>query len=144
MILSLRRCLSVLLEVDIPGETWNIASLPLSLGGLGFLGAHRSQMVDNRHPDIPAVVVRSVHDQNVGHLQGGGHWFCRTLMEDLAKGFRPAITFDDDDPTTPKHGWQFVPTRAVHSRLSMWPRLPESSRAMLRSQSGPLTFFLWP
>ena len=33
--LSLRRCLSVFLGVVMP-ESWNIASLPLSLGGWGF------------------------------------------------------------------------------------------------------------
>ena len=89
----------MLLGVDIPGETWNMPSLPLSLGGLAFLapievgaanGASWSdllEMVENRHPDVAAVMVRSLHDQNVGHhLQGaveadpGGHWFCRTLM----------------------------------------------------------------
>ena len=124
--LSLRRCLSVLLGVDIPGETWNIASLPLSLGGLGLLSAHRSrhaanwaswsdslEMVENRHPDVAAVMVRSLHDQNVGHhLQGAVEarqtlvdtGFAAPSWEDLARGLRPAITFDDDDPKTPKHG----------------------------------------
>ena len=106
-------------------------------------------MVENRHPDVAAVMVRSVHDQNIGHHLQGAVEARQTLVdtgfgapswEDLARGLRPAITFDDDDPTTPLHGWQFVATRAVHSRFIdiVVPRLPKSSRAMLRSQSGPL------
>ena len=95
-------------------------------------------------------MVRSLHDQNIcSHLQGAVEarqtlvdaGFAEPSWEDLARGLRPAITFNDDDPTTPKHGWQDVATWPVYSRFIdtvVWPRLSESSRAMLRSQSGPL------
>ena len=45
------------------------------------------------------------------------------------------------DPSTPKHGWQFVATQPVNSRFiegTVRPRLTDTARAQLRSQSGPM------
>ena len=56
-------------------------------------------------------------------------------------GVRPNATFDDDDPSTPKHGWQYVATQPVNARFiegTVKPRLTDTARAQLRSQSGPM------
>ena len=36
--ISLRRCLSALLGAEVPEDMWDIASLPLSVGGIGLRG----------------------------------------------------------------------------------------------------------
>ena len=38
---AMRRCKSQLLDVEIPDESWAVASLPLSIGGLGLRNASR-------------------------------------------------------------------------------------------------------
>ena len=60
--------------------------------------------------------------------------------EKLEKGLRPNATFDDD-PSTSKHGWQYVVTQPLNARFvegTLRPRLLDSARAQLSSQSGPL------
>ena len=66
---------------------------------------------------------------------------CPTSWDDLARGLRPAPLLDDDDPTTPKHGWQYMASQPVNAHFlgaTVRPRLPDASQALLRSQSGPL------
>ena len=81
---SLRQCLSSLLGIDLPLNVWDIASLPLSLGGLGLLSARRIrpaanwaswsdclEMVQKRHPNVAATIVRALQDRSPGsHLEG--------------------------------------------------------------------------
>ena len=58
--------------------------------------------------------------------------------EDLANGLRPD---DEDSVGVPRHGWQGKATRPVNERFLegfVQPRLLDASRALLRSQSGPL------
>ena len=47
----------------------------------------------------------------------------------------------DREPNEPGHGWQKVASRIVHEKHkedSVWPVLPPSGRASVRSHSGPL------
>ena len=65
-------------------DTWEVASLPLSLGGLGLLSAQRVRfaanwaswsdslaMIQRRHPDVAATIVRAFRVHNTGsHVEG--------------------------------------------------------------------------
>ena len=81
---SLRRVLCTLLGVDPSFLFWNMASLPLSLGGLGLRSASllsraacwaswadSLQMVQQRHPAVSHQILRSLHDPNP-HFQLSG------------------------------------------------------------------------
>ena len=68
--------------------------------------------------------------------------FAPPSWDDLENGLKPTFLFDDDDPTTLKHGWQHLASQAVNAHLlgaQSLPRLPKASRALLRTQSGPMT-----
>ena len=77
---SLRRCLSQLVNVDPSTVYWDLASLPLSLGGLGLRSASLTSrppfwsswadclgMVQQRHPDVSTLIVHA--------LDGSAPWF---------------------------------------------------------------------
>ena len=84
MISSLHRCLSVLLEVDVPPNPWEVASLLLSLGGMGLLSAQRVRcaanwaswadslgMIQSRHPEVAATMVHALQIHSPGtHVEG--------------------------------------------------------------------------
>ena len=68
--ISLRRCPSALLGADVPEDMWDIASLPLSVGGIGLRGAVRSrpaaywsswadslEMIQQRHEPVCAQIL---------------------------------------------------------------------------------------
>ena len=158
---SLRMCLSELLSVTV--DAWDIASLPLALGGVGLVSAQRGrhaaswaswgdclEMVQKRHPDISEVVVRALRDLIPGvHVQGAAAarqvlvdvGFDAPQWAELAMGRRPPGWADDEDPITPKHGWQYRATQLVNAQFmeaTVRPRLNGTSRALLRSQTGPL------
>ena len=67
----------------------------------------------------------------------------RGMTSQEASGQPPC---DDDDPTTPKHGWQHLASQPVNAHFlgaTVWPRLPDASRALLRSRtSGQRSFHL--
>ena len=69
-------------------------------------------MIQRRHPDIAATIVRAFRVHWREQLRFVRIWWTQGLLprlgEDFAGGLRPNATFDDDDPSTPKHGWQFV------------------------------------
>ena len=161
---TLCECLSALLGVEV--DTWEVASLPVSFAGLGLLSAQRVRHADNwtswsdslgmilrRHPDIAATIVRALRVHNPGaHVEGAvaagqalvDAGFVAPSWEELTGGgreggFRPNATFDDDDPSTQKHGWQHVATQPVNARQgTVRPRLTDTARVQLRSQSGPM------
>ena len=62
--------------------------------------------------------------------------FDATQWEALAAGLRPPPPFDEDF-SIPQHGWQYVATQSVNSQF-LAGGLPNQSRALLRSQSGPM------
>ena len=120
---SLRRCLSTLVGAEIPEHTFDLASLPLSLGGLGLLSAQHNRhaanwaswsdslaMVEQRHPYVAGLMVRSLQGRGTGiHLDGvvGAHQvlvdagFAAPVWEDLTRGLRPDPT-PDEDPSNPE------------------------------------------
>ena len=66
--------------------------------------------------------------------------FASPVWEDLARVLRPDPT-PDKDPSSPEQEGQYWATQPLNGRFieaAVRPRLPDSSRAMLRSQSGPL------
>ena len=105
---SLRRCWRELVGAEIPEHTVDLASLPLSLGGLGLQSAQRIRhaanwaswsdslaTVEQRHPHVAGVIVRSLQGRGTGiHLDGVvcarqvlvDAGFAAPVWEDLARG----------------------------------------------------------
>ena len=161
---SLRRCLSALLGADVPEDMWDIASLPLSVGGIGLRGAVRSrpaaywsswadslEMIQQRHEPVCAQILHIL-------TRGGGSFHVEGAVRarqdlqrmgfdapewlPLAHGLRPRSQDRDDDGLgMPSHGWQHDASGKVTDDLMnrVWPRLSEPSRALLRSQGGPMS-----
>ena len=70
------------------------------------------------------------------HVNGVDTGFVAPPGEELARGLQPNATFDDDDPSTLKHGWQLV--ASLKAAIA-----PQGTGATLRSQSGPLASALF-
>ena len=162
---AMRRCAETLLDVRMDDQTWNVGSLPLSLGGLGLRSAVKGRsaaywsswadglhMIRRRHALVTDLIIRELSsDQPAHHLEGVVR--ARNRLEDvgfnvpsgeaLADGVRPEVnSLDDAGPGIPQHGWQFKATQNVDDffmSTSIWPHLPDDSKALLRSQSGPLS-----
>ena len=161
---SLRRCLSSLLGVAPASIYWDLASLPLCLGGLGLRSATLLarpafwaswadclEMIHQRHPTVCAHIVDALHAQHPSfHLDGvrasGEHLasagFHAPSWQELAAGVRPEQLQDVDmEPGIPRHGWQRAATVPVHGLLiegTVRPRLSATEKALFRSQGGPL------
>ena len=144
---AMRRCVETLQDVRMDDQTWNVGSLPLSLGGLGLRSAVRGRsavywsswadglhMIRRRHALVADLIIREL-SSDVG--------FNAPSWEALADGVRPEVnSLDDAGPGMPQHGWQFKAMQNVDDffmSTSIWPRLPDASKALLRSQSGPLS-----
>ena len=62
--------------------------------------------------------------------------------EALADGLRPGPHEQEWEPCQVSHGWQKFASEAVHEhhRVNVvWPQLSPNERALVRSQSGPLS-----
>ena len=62
--------------------------------------------------------------------------------EALADGLRPGIEDCEREPSQVNHGWQKFASEAVHEHHRtnvVWPQLSPDERALVRSQSGPLS-----
>ena len=163
---SLRRCLSQLLGVDPSSVYWDLASLPLSLGGLGLRSATVTSrpaywsswadclgMVQQRHPAVSRRIVHALNAHHPAfHLAGvpasGAHLaaagFVAPSWGELADGIRPEhlVLEVDREPGVPRYGWQRTATVPIHGRQiedSIRPRLSLSEQALFRSQGGPLS-----
>ena len=162
---SMRRCMEILLDVSITNHTWDIGSLPLHMGGLGIRSAVRSRaaafwsswadglsMIRRRHGPVAELIVRELSVEHpVFHLAGvvaardrlTEMGFVAPGWEALANGERSDVnSLDDAAPGVPKHGWQHKAAQKADDffmSTSVWPRLQESSRALLRSQGLPLS-----
>ena len=162
---SLRRCLSQLLDFDPNTVYWDLANLPLSLGGLGLRSATLMSrpaywsswaeclgVVQQRHPTVSACIVQALNHQRhsfplTGLRACGAQLtavgFHAPNWEELAHGARPEpVVWDADfDPGIPRHGWQrfaTIPVDGVLVEGSVRPRLFQSEQALFRSQAGPL------
>ena len=149
----MRRSLCRLLESDIPNGSWEVVNLPFSIGGLGLRCSSRVS---------PAVYWASCADCHTVHPvlgdqieaalsrgEPGQHWQaavrCREQLLDVGMEapLRGAVPRNDLDGIEPgvKHGWQFQAPQKVedcHLSGAMWPRISGPSRALLRSQGGPI------
>ena len=140
---SMRRCFSRLLESDIPDTSWEVANLPFSIGGLGLRKGSRISVaaywaswadclhtVQTQHPVLGVQISAALSQGGIGqHMEAAAT--CRErlldvsvkapLWEDVARGAQPVAT-------------QKVEDRFLSG--AMWPRMFDSSRALLRSQGG--------
>ena len=127
---SLRRVLCSLLGVDPSFLFWNVASLPLSLGGLALRSAsllsRAACWADSLQIVLSHQILRSLHDLNP---QRG---FVPPTWEDLAAGLRPAPDqWEIMEPGQPRH-WQKVATEPVHGHhitSAVWLWLSVSGKA---------------
>ena len=141
------------------------STLALSAGGLGLASAVRVRvaahwsswadslrMIRQRHPLIAEFIVAGLADGPVPCFQA-----VRECQRSLAAvGFEmpswvelsdsPPTREEDPEPNQPKFGWQQKATRMLEKNFTdevEWPGLDNASRALLRSQHGPLAFALF-
>ena len=141
----------------------NVGSLPLSMGGLGLRSATRGRFaaywaswadslsaIQSRHPILAEELIAALDNpRGAFYLQGAAE--CREMLLDrgfdaprwgaVAHGSRPGRGLDDAEPAEAAHGWQRPASSASEEcfrRGAVWPRL-SGDRALLRSQSGPLS-----
>ena len=154
----------------MPDTSWEVANLPFSIGGLGLRSAPRLSTaacwaswadclhtVQLRHPQVGEMMSTALTDNSPGrHLEAAVT--CRKRLLDvgfeapsweyLQRGAQPRQNeLDDAEPGIKKHGWQFGSTQKVEDCFlsgAMWPRLSPPSRALLRSQGGPMAWLSWP
>ena len=150
-------CFEQLLHNPVSDDAWSIATLPLTMGGLGLRSACRGRhvfywanwtdvlhMVRLRHPFVAESVLAGLANNHPGHhlhgaatapVQIGGHGF----PHPLARGLRPE-GFPVEEEVGPRHvGWQRVATVEADNFFkvtAVWPRLNVASRALLRSQAA--------
>ena len=160
-----RRCLGRLLGLVLPDAAWNLATLPLNLGSLGLRSAIRGrpaaffaswadglEMINKRHPSVPHLILNDLTQDRPSHhlsvlVQAKGRLadvgFHPPSWTALAEGERPGGgDVEDGGPGMPRHGWQREAAEKMEDfflATSVWPRLPDEDRAMLRSQGGPMT-----
>ena len=108
-------------------------------------------MVRLRHPAAAETMLEGLNSDDPRHSHIHGAVVARSRLQDM--GFRPpewhALAngerphgFPDPDDVGPRHsGWQRVATQDVNGfflTTAVWPRLSDTSRALLRSQGPPL------
>ena len=145
----------------LPSHSHDVASLPLTLGGLGVgslkirHAAHWGswadclEMIKQRHH--PGSAEDIIHGMAVGlgHMKVVGESGTRLRemgvrippWEALAEGLRPQTSDAEHEPCQVSHGWQKYAAQAVHEHHRdhvLWPRLSPDQCALVRSQSGPL------
>ena len=161
---SMRRCLCKLLGCDAPDTSWDVAGLPLSIGGFGLRSARRVSpaaywaswvdclhTIQSRHPPIGEQVTAALTDPVKGqHLQAAVASRDRLLdvgfeappWADLQSGAQPRQNdLEDAEPGAKKHGWQHGAAQKLEDCFvsgALWPRFPLASRALFRSQGGPM------
>ena len=108
-------------------------------------------MINKRHPSVAHFILNDwTQDRPSHHLsalvQAKGRLadvgFHLPSWTALAEGERPGGgDVEDGGPGMPKHGWQRKAAEKMEDfflATSVWLRLPDEDRAMLRSQGGPM------
>ena len=157
-------CLCNILNVVVDEDRQDVATMPLSLGGLGLRDAVRTSppafwasranciaMVRARHPDVAALILRAMRDpagpptlvsvQAVAHQLVCVEGFEPLSWEALANGQRPPrLEPEEFEPGGCRHCWQHEAASLVERqhRGRLMPRLPQHERVMFHSHSGPL------
>ena len=155
------QCLQTVLDVrEAPAEAQQLASLPLTLGGLGVASAERTRhaahwaswanclaMVQQRHPSVAEEMIVGLDRDLAPCLAAVRH--CREVLAEAnfhppgwrglgSGGSRPC---GRSGPNQPKFGWQQCASRSLetkHLNERVWPGMTDAERALLRSQRGPL------
>ena len=139
----MRSCLSTLLKAEVPEAAWDIASLPLSLGGLGLAHIAPVTRPVGRAGAIPwRWSVSAIQKSRLS-------WFVSCKVSDSGSTSKGLSTLARSwsteglphlrGMTSPAASDQpLCPTNAHFLEATVRPRLLDASRAMLRSQSGPL------
>ena len=158
---GLWQCLCAILHVDphaVSPTARDMATLPLSMGGLGLRSAFRLrqaahwaswgdclEMIRDRCPLVFDRMMRSLTSrrgeqplsieaarQSAHSLQTAGFEVPR--WEDLAEGLRPEVPpMEDGDIYQPKHGWQHLSSKCTDTsfiRAKLVPSLSEAERAI--------------
>ena len=102
-------------------------------------------MVQKRHPGVVGHLLTQLEGVPVGHSLTSASAAARSLdipsWRSLAAGARPPPRDpEDNEPGCPRQGWQHEASSRVeqHFRaLDLLPRLTDTEKTMLRSQSGP-------
>ena len=150
---GVRRCLSRLLGVVLPDGAWNLATIPLSLGGMGLRSAIRGrpvaffaswadglEMIRKRHPLVADLILNDLaQDRPSHHLSAlvRAHdrlvdvGFLPPSWAALAEGERPGGGSLEDGPGLPRHGWQ---CEVAEKLEDFWPRPCGRS---CRTKTGP-------
>ena len=132
------------------------ASLPLALGGLGLRSARRTHpsaywasWADSFHPGVVGHLLTQLEGVPVGHSLtsasaaarslDGVHGFDTPSWRSLAAGAPPRDP-EDHEPGCPRQGRQHEASSRVEQHfgaLDLLPRLTDTEKTMLRSQSDP-------
>ena len=143
--------------------TKETATLPLSMG-VGLRSAVRTSvpafwaswadsisMIQERHPAVAGMIIEALElgpqtptlaavaesAAEVAGVQG----FEPPSWRELAHGARPPLREpDENEPSGMRRGWQHEAASRVerqHRELEIFPRLTDSEKASVRSQSGP-------
>ena len=155
-------CLRELLGMpNAPPEARVIATLALSAGGLGLASAVRVRpaahwaswadslrMIRQRHPLIARLIIAGLEEDSPLPCFRSVRQCQQTLddaglemppWQELSES--PPARDEDPEPNQPKFGWQQRATKKLEEQFKdevVWPTLNDSSRALLRSQHGPL------
>ena len=146
------------------GRSCELASVPLSLGGLGLRSATRTReaaywaswadclfMVRKRHPVVADRILDALNNMDdvestrsaavAAHHLSGVEGFEVPSWEALSHGLRPRPHDPEDrEPGGFQHGWQHEAASRVERHFrdrNLMTRLAEHEMALLRSQSGP-------
>ena len=108
-------------------------------------------MVQKRHPGVVAHLLTHLEGVPVGQSLTSASAAARSLVgvhgfdipswRSLAAGVRPPPRDPEDhEPGSPRQGWQHEASSRVEQQfrgLDLFPRLTDTEKTMLRSQSGP-------
>ena len=162
---TLWQCLSNILQVDLnqcDEVVRDVATLPLSMGGLGLRSAVRVRspacwaswadclpMMQARHPRVVAEILAELGDRSASPCLEevrraawdlfGVMGFEPPPWYAVVNGARPAHD-GEQEPGSFERGWQHEASSRVerqHREVNLFPRLSEAGRALVRSQAGP-------
>ena len=148
-------------------EAYEWASLPFQMGGCGLRSATRTRvpvhwaswadslrMIHSRHPEVAETMVRCLSgptDTEMRHFSAAASCHAELRVrgyftpewEDLPTALPRALAaLVPGVLAIPKNGWQHDPSLVLEQRFTdtvVVPRASPAQRALLRSQSGPLS-----
>ena len=130
------QCLSSILQLEeLPSHSHEVASVPLTLGGLVWVSVAVRRSCIAAHWGSWADCLWMIQQRHPWSAEARPPW------DALAEGLRPQTGVAEREPSQVSHGWQKYAAEAVHEHFGdhvVWPRLSPDQRALVRSQSGPL------